>query len=102
MMQESVQDEPEDPEADVVDDEEDTGNCQAADEGYSDEYYQQQYPEDGQVLGRNSRPSAQLQLDSQFTEEDVANESEQATLNTFHKHHQGGIVLDSSRENDIF
>lgn len=61
MMQESFQEEPEDPEADVVDDEENTGNCQAADEGYSDGYGDQ----DGRYIqGRNSRPSAQLQMAS--------------------------------------
>ena len=42
IMNDTQQEEPEDPEADVVDDEDDnTGNCQAADEGYSEEYYLQ-------------------------------------------------------------
>lgn len=74
MMQESFQDEPEDPDADVVDDDEDnTGNCQAADEGYSDGYYQHEQ-NDLNIMGRNSRPSAHLQMASQFSEE-IANES---------------------------
>lgn len=38
MMNESVQDEPEDPEADIVDDEE-TGNRLAPDEGFSNGFY---------------------------------------------------------------
>ena len=38
-MQESHQEEPEDPEADILDDDDNTGNCQAADEGYSDGFY---------------------------------------------------------------
>ena len=100
MMQESFQEEPEDPEADVVDDDEDnTGNCQAADEGYSDGYYQQEQHE--VIVGRNSRPSAHLQMASQFSEE-IANESEQQTQNTFHQHHQGGIVVADPRGEELF
>ena len=65
MMQESFQEEPEDPDADVVDDD-DTGNCQAADEGYSEEGYYQDPAQDDQYIhmGRNSRPSAHLQMAS--------------------------------------
>lgn len=76
MMQESHQEEPEDPEADIVDDEDNTGNCQAADEGYSDGFYQQDQQDPQYIMGRNSRPSAQLQMASQFSEE-VANENEE-------------------------
>ena len=66
MMQERDQEEPEDPEADYVDDDEDdTGNCPAADEGYSDGYYLQYDQRESQgISGRNSRPSAQLQMTS--------------------------------------
>lgn len=95
MMEETFQEEPEDPDADV-DDDENTGNCLAADEGYSDGYYQHE-GNDFNIIGRNSRPSAQLQMASQFTE-DVANETEQQTQNTFHKYHAGGIVEDDPRE----
>lgn len=83
-MNDTNQEEPEDPEADV-DDEDNTGNCQAADEGYSEEYYlsapgdQQQQQADHYIMGRNSRPSAHLQMASQFTEEDIANENEEQT-----------------------
>lgn len=108
IMNDTQQEEPEDPEADVVDDEDDnTGNCQAADEGYSEEYYLQapgdhQHQVNYNIMGRNSRPSAQLQMASQFTEEDVANENEEQTQNTFHKYHQGGIVENDPREKELF
>ena len=62
MMQDSFQEEPEDPDQSPnVEDDENTGNGAAADEGYSDGYIEQ---DDFQVMGRNSRPSAQLQPSS--------------------------------------
>ena len=58
MMQESHQDEPEDPEADVIDDDDETGDRQAADEGYSNSFIENDDQDPRYVLGRNSRPSA--------------------------------------------
>ena len=93
MMNESHQEEPEDPEADIIDDEENTGDRQAADEGYSNGFYDQDEQDPQYVMGRNSRPSAHLQMSSQFSE-DIANENELANHNTFHKMQTGGIVID--------
>lgn len=39
MMKANNQEEPEDPEADILEDDENTGNYPAADEGYSDGFY---------------------------------------------------------------
>ena len=66
-MDRSQREAPDDPEADIIDDdEENTGNYAPADEGYSDGLYvptdnkndqNQQY-----IMGRNSRPSGLLQM----------------------------------------
>lgn len=72
-MQESFQEEPEDPDGD----DEDTDNRDPGDEGYSEGCY---YNEDQMVEGRNSRPSKFLQMESQMSFEQGNHDLQHATF----------------------